>query len=52
MDARITKKRVGHMLSYDWIKIIAIAAAAIVLWSLLFTMTATRATVGQTFYLY
>lgn len=52
MDARITKKRVGHMLSYDWIKILAIAAVAIVLWSLIFTTSATRATIGQTFYLY
>lgn len=52
MDAHISKKRIGHMLSYDWIKIIAIAAAAIILWSLLFTMLATRATIGQTFYFY
>lgn len=52
MDARITKKRLGHMLSYDWIKIVAIAAALIVVWSLLFTMLATRASNGQTFYLY
>lgn len=40
------------MLSYDWIKILAIAAVAIVLWSLIFTTSATRATIGQTFYLY
>lgn len=52
MDAHISKKRIGHMLSYDWIKIIAIAAAAIIVWSLLFTMLATRATIGQTFYMY
>lgn len=52
MDARITKKRLGHMLSYDWIKIIALVAAAIVLFSLLFTMIATRASTGQTFYIY
>lgn len=52
MDAHISKKRIGHMLSYDWIKIIAIAAAAIIVWSLLFTMFATRATIGQTFYFY
>ncbi len=52
MDAHISKKRIGHMLSYDWIKIIAIAAAAIIVWSLLFTMLATRATIGQTFYFY
>ncbi|MBQ3220812.1 MAG: hypothetical protein IJB34_02470 [Clostridia bacterium] len=49
MDAKITKKRIGRLLSYDWIKIVALAAAAIVLWSLIFTMTATRITPAQQF---
>jgi hypothetical protein len=49
MDAKITKTRLGHMLSYDWIKIIALAVAAIVVWSLVFTMTATRITAAQQF---
>lgn len=52
MDAKITKKRLGNMLSYDWIKIIAIAVALIVFWSLLFTMTATKLTSAQTFSVY
>lgn len=52
MDAKITKKRLGLMLSYDWIKIIAICVAAVVLWSLIFTMTATKATMGQQFGVY
>lgn len=52
MDAKITKKRLGHLLSYDWIKIIAICAAVIVVWVLLFTSLATRATKGQTFQIY
>lgn len=42
MDAKITKKRLNHLLSYDWVKILAVAAAAIVVWNLLFTMTETR----------
>lgn len=52
MDAKITKKRLGIMLSYDWIKIIAICAAVVVVWSLIFTMTATKATIGQQFGVY
>lgn len=52
MDAKITKKRLGILLSYDWIKIIALCAAVVVVWSLIFTMTATRATIGQQFGVY
>ena len=52
MDARITKKRLGQMLSYDWIKIIACIVAGIVLWSLIFTTTATRLNPAQTFTVY
>ena len=49
MDAKITKKRLSRLLSYDWIKIVALAVAAIVVWSLIFTMTATRITPAQQF---
>lgn len=49
MDAKITKTRLSRMLSYDWIKIVALAIAAIVVWSLIFTMTATRITPAQQF---
>lgn len=52
MDARITKKRLGQMLSYDWIKIIACIVAGIVLWSLIFTTTATRLNPAQTYTVY
>lgn len=52
MDANITKKRLGHMLSYDWIKILLTIVAAIVVWSLVFTMTATRITSAQKFTVY
>ena len=37
------------MLSYDWLKIVGTAAAVIIVWVLIFTMTATRITPAQTF---
>ena len=49
MDAKITKTRIGRLLSYDWVKIVALAVAAILFWSLIFTMTATRITPAQQF---
>lgn len=49
MDAKITKLRLSRMLSYDWIKIVITAAAAILVWVLIFTMTATRITSAQQF---
>ncbi len=52
MDAKITKNRVGHLLSYDWIKILAICAAVVVVWVILFTTIAPRATDGQKFEVY
>ena len=52
MDAKITKKRLGLLLSYDWIKIVAICAAAVLLWIVLLTSLATRATDGQKFDIY
>lgn len=52
MDAKITKSRLGLLLSYDWIKIIGICVAAVLLWTLLFTTLATRATSGQIFEIY
>lgn len=52
MDAKITKLRLSRMLSYDWLKIVAIAVAAIIVWVLIFTMTATRITCAQSFVVY
>lgn len=52
MDAKITKQRLSRMLSYDWIKIIGIIVAICIVWSLVFTMTATQITVTQKFYVY
>ena len=49
MDAKITKKRLGLLLSYDWIKIVGICVAAVLVWALLFTTMATRPTNGQKF---
>lgn len=49
MDAKITKVRLSRMLSYDWIKIVGFGILAIVVWSLIFTMTATRITTAQKF---
>ena len=49
MDAKITKERLSRMLSYDWLKIVGAAVAAILVWSLVFTMSATRITPAQQF---
>ncbi len=49
MDAKITKTRLSHMLSYDWLKMIGTVAGVIVLWVLVFTMTATKITPSQQF---
>ncbi|MBQ7948576.1 MAG: hypothetical protein IJ284_02330 [Clostridia bacterium] len=49
MDAKITKERLSRMLSYDWLKIVGLALAAILLWTLVFTTTATRITPAQQF---
>ena len=52
MDAKITKQRLARMLSYDWIKIIAVIAAGIFFWALVFTTSATRITPAQNFYVF
>lgn len=49
MDAKITKERLSRMLSYDWLKIVGLALGIILVWSLIFTMTATRITPAQQF---
>lgn len=52
MDAKITKQRLSRMLSYDWVKIIGVIVAICIVWSLVFTMTATQITPTQKFYVY
>jgi hypothetical protein len=49
MDAKITKIRLSRMLSYDWIKIVLFSVVAIIVWTLVFTTTATRITPAQQF---
>ncbi len=49
MDAKITKLRLSRMLSYDWLKIVGLAAAIIFVWVLIFTTTATRVLSSQQF---
>ena len=49
MDAKINKKRLSLMLSYDWFKIVLTAVALIVVWALVFTSSATRLTSAQEF---
>ncbi|MBQ8291041.1 MAG: hypothetical protein IJX88_00835 [Clostridia bacterium] len=49
MDAKITKQRIARLLSYDWLKIIGLCVAAILVWSLVFTMTGTRIRPSQQF---
>lgn len=49
MDARITKQRLGNLLSYDWLKILVSVAAAVAALALFFTMVGTRPTSAQTF---
>ncbi len=49
MDAKITKTRLNRMLSYDWLGIVGAVAGAIIVWMLVFTMTATRIKSSQDF---
>ena len=49
MDSRITKKRLSEFLSYEWIFMIVVAVAAIIVMELLFTVISVRTTEGQRF---
>lgn len=49
MDSKITKKRLSHMLSYDWIKIILTIVGVILVWSLVFSVSSTKLTMAQQF---
>jgi hypothetical protein len=50
MDIKVNGSRLKNLLSYDWVKMLASIIAGIVVWTLLFTTLATRATVGEEFY--
>ena len=52
MDNKITKKRLGQLLSYDLWKIILIIVAGIFFWSLLFTMFGDSLSEGQSLNVY
>ncbi len=52
MNAKITKQRLSHLLSYDWLKIIATIVGIILFWELIFTMSATRILSSQQFGIY
>ena len=49
MDVKITKGRLTNLIAYDLVKIIIAIIAAVMVWVLLFTTCATRATVGEQF---
>lgn len=49
MDAKITKKRLSRLFTYDWIKIAAIALAFIFGWLVIFELTETRMRPSQKF---
>lgn len=52
MDARITKQRLGNLLSYDWLKILGAIVAAVLVLSVFFTMVATRPRSSQIYSVY
>lgn len=52
MDNRLTKKRLSDYLSYEWILILIVIIAVIVLWELVYSVSAVRLTSGQQFKYY
>lgn len=52
MDNKITKKRLGHLFSYDWIVMIISFIAIVLVWEFIFQVTSVRVTMGQTFKYY
>lgn len=49
MDAKITKNRLSRLLSYDWIKIMALALALVFAWWIVFRVTKTDMRPSQNF---
>ena len=52
MDARITKQRLGNLISYDWLKMLVTIVVFVLVLVLLFTMTATRPKNTQEYSIY
>ena len=49
MDNKITKKRLGHLLSYEWVAMIAWCIAIVFVWQFIFQVTSVKLTRGQSF---
>ncbi len=47
MDSKINKKRLSDFLAYEWILMIFLCVVAIVVWELVYTVSAVRLSVGQ-----
>ena len=52
MDNKLTRKRLSDYLSYEWILMIIVIVAAIVLWELVYSVSAVRLGSGQQFKYY
>lgn len=52
MDNRLTKRRLSDFLAYEWILMIIVAVAAIIVLELAYTVAATRLSTGQQFKYY
>ena len=52
MDNKITKKRLGNFLAYDWILITIMIVVAVVFMELIFSVARVRLTPGQSFSIY
>ena len=52
MDNRLTKRRLSDFLAYEWIITIVAAVAAIIVLELIYTVAATRLSIGQQFKYY
>lgn len=52
MDNRLTKKRLSDFLAYEWILTIIAAIGTIIIWELVYTVSAVRLTTGQSFKYY
>ncbi len=52
MDNKITRRRLSDFLSYEWILMIVIVVAAIIVWEFAYTVGAVRLTTGQHFKFY
>lgn len=52
MDNKITKRRFSDFMAYEWLMIIIVSVIAIIVFELVYTVSAVRLTVGQEFKFY